>query len=287
MDINKKFGGSAHDVFEEQFKNDTVGLVTIEDFKRKRQRIDEFVEAEAAKKLAREEDERRQREADRVKRQRIETNKLSFAQDDDEQEEVVIPFKKKISKDPNVDTDFLPDAAREERERLERELLIQEYKEEQERVKNEMVEVTYSYWDGSGHRRSILVKKGTTIGHFLEACRRMLEKEFPELRTTTSEQLMYVKEDLIIPHSFSFYDLIINKARGKSGPLFHFDVHEDIRLQHNAKVEKDESHAGKIVERKWFDRNKHIFPASRWEVYDPNKSFDLYTIRGGEVTKKR
>ena len=28
---------------------------------------------------------------------------------------------------------------------------------------------------------------------------------------------------------YSFYDLIVTKARGKSGPLFHFDVHDDIR----------------------------------------------------------
>ena len=24
-----------------------------------------------------------------------------------------------------------------------------------------------------------------------------------------------------------------------------------------------------MVDRKWYERNKHIFPASRWEVYDP------------------
>lgn len=28
---------------------------------------------------------------------------------------------------------------------------------------------------------------------------------------------------------YSFYDLIVTKARGKSGPLFHFDVHDDVR----------------------------------------------------------
>ena len=55
---------------------------------------------------------------------------------------------------------------------------------------------------------------------------------------------MYVKEDLIIPHHISFYDLIVSKARGKSGPLFHFDVHEDIRVVNDASREKDESHAG-------------------------------------------
>ena len=56
---------------------------------------------------------------------------------------------------------------------------------------------------------------------------------------------MYVKEDLVLPHNLSFYDLIISKARGKSGPLFHFDVYDDVRLEHNANVEKEESHAGK------------------------------------------
>jgi len=51
---------------------------------------------------------------------------------------------------------------------------------------------------------------------------------------------MYVKEDLIIPHHYTFYDFIINKARGKSGPLFNFDVHDDVRLLADASVEKDE-----------------------------------------------
>lgn len=37
-----------------------------------------------------------------------------------------------------------------------------------------------------------------------------------------------------------FYDFIINKARGKSGPLFSFDVHEDVRMISDASVEKDE-----------------------------------------------
>lgn len=65
---------------------------------------------------------------------------------------------------------------------------------------------------------------------------------------------------------YTFYDFIINKARGKSGPLFNFDVHDDVRLLADATKEKDESHAGKVVERSWYNRNKHIFPASRWEV---------------------
>merc|ERR1719394_2112923 len=119
-----------------------------------------------------------------------------------------------------------------------------------------------------------MVEKGFKIGEFLAKAKAELEKtDFPELRTVALDSLMYVKEDLIIPHNVTFYDLIKEKARGKSGPLFHFDVHEDIRLNNDVRIEKDESHAGKIVDRKWYERNKHIFPASRWEMYDKNKKF--------------
>ena len=55
-------------------------------------------------------------------------------------------------------------------------------------------------------------------------------------------------------------------------------MHDDVRLVSDASVEKDESHAAKLVERAWYDKNKHIFPASRWEVFDPSVARDTYTI---------
>lgn len=140
--------------------------------------------------------------------------------------------------------------------------------------------MVYSYWDGSGHRRSIVVTKGTSIGRFLELVKADLVKstDFADLRTVSADGLLYVKEDIIIPAHYTFYDLITSKARGKSGPLFHFDVHEDIRLVNDIRIEKDESHPGKVVQRRWYEKNKHIFPASRWEVYDPRIQRDKYTI---------
>lgn len=98
------------------------------------------------------------------------------------------------------------------------------------------------------------VRKGDKIGDFLRSVQQQLAPEFREVRTTSVENLLYVKEDLIIPHvrqfwykylqlvmviiakylltnckknSFmivevqqhSFYELIVNKARGKSGPV--------------------------------------------------------------------
>ena len=136
------------------------------------------------------------------------------------------------------------------------------------------------------HRREITLPKGTTVGKFLGMVQQQLSAEFGELRATSSDNLIYVKEDLLIPHHFSFYDLIVTKARGKSGPLFHFDVHDDVRLTDDVRVEKDESHPGKVIQRAWYERNKHIFPASRWEVYDPAAKRDRYTIHGDEVNAK-
>lgn len=61
-------------------------------------------------------------------------------------------------KNPSVDTSFLPDRQREERERRLREELRQEWLRKQEAMKGETIEITYSFWDGSGHRKSVMVR---------------------------------------------------------------------------------------------------------------------------------
>ena len=68
-----------------------------------------------------------------------------------------------------------------------------------------MLQVVYSYWDGSGHRKTIEVRKGTTIGRFLELVKAQLIGEFHEVRSTNPDDFVYVKEDLIIPHVSDFY----------------------------------------------------------------------------------
>jgi hypothetical protein len=65
--------------------------------------------------------------------------------------------RKKFRKNPAVDTSFLPDRDREETERREREELRQQWLKRQEEMKKEEIEITYSYWDGSGHRKSVVV----------------------------------------------------------------------------------------------------------------------------------
>jgi protein FAM50 len=289
--IDQKFGGSSADTLEEEFKRQTIGLMSAQEFQAKRQAIDELIQGA-------------QKKGDthlRLQR-RVNGNKLSFKDpdaesdgDDEEQEkasgseaeaeeEKDVGKRKRLGKCPTVNTSFLYDADREAELEAKKKALAEEYKTEQEQVKKDKLEVTYSYWDGSGHRRSSMVEKGWKIGEFLAKCKAELEKaDFPELRTVSLDSLMYVKEDLIIPHKTSLYELIKCRARGKSGPLFNFDVHEDIRINSDVRVEKDESHAGKIVDRKWYERNKHIFPASRWEVWTKDLTFDNYTVHGHEV----
>lgn len=302
---------AAHkDNVEDLLKSDTVGLVTHEDFKARR----EYLEKSAADEMEKRNAKKRLQDAETRKRQLRKANasKLSFGADDDDDSDdsdeseagngsgekrtsgqenlcaegnyakcddadgAVCPpgqvaKRQRVTKNPDADTDFLPDRDRELAEEAERERLKQEWMNEQERRKNELVNITYSYWDGSGHRRMIRCKKGTTVGRFLG----MVQTQFKDLRSVSSDELVFVKEDLIIPHHYSFYDFIVSKARGKSGPLFNFDVVEDVRLVSDANKEKQDTHAAKVVERRWYERNRHIFPASRWTTFDPKKKVRL------------
>jgi len=69
---------------------------------------------------------------------------------DSQSDETIANLSNENKKNPNVDTSFLPDRKREEDAITERERLKEEWHTQQERIKKEMLEITYSYWDGSG-----------------------------------------------------------------------------------------------------------------------------------------
>jgi protein FAM50 len=105
------------------------------------------------------------------KRKKVAKSTLSFALDDEggedgkdntppsraNEDDEKTAKRPKTRKNPNVDTSFLPDREREELERKQREELRQEWLRKQEEMKKEEIEITYSYWDGSGHRKSVTV----------------------------------------------------------------------------------------------------------------------------------
>ncbi|ODO00839.1 protein FAM50B [Cryptococcus wingfieldii CBS 7118] len=238
-----RFVGVTENLDERLIKT-TVGLVSLSEFQKTKSDLEEAQRKLAAQvKTDKPNSNQKVRKAKKKNR-----SKLSF-DDEGEDDSGLAEFsvdkrgepdqnpKKKSFKNPGVDTSFLPDRNRELEEAQERERLRKEWLAQQEKTKNETIEITYSFWDGSGHRKSVECKKGDDIASFLNKCR----QQFPELRGTSVENLMYIKEDLIIPHHYTFYDFIINKARGKSGPLFNFDVHDDVRMVSDATVEKDEA----------------------------------------------
>lgn len=302
--IETKFA-THYDAVEAQLKSSTIGLVTLDEMKAKQEHIVQEREKKLAQKKAEKEKERQKEiEAKQAQKnkQKQQIQALSFAleeeEDDDDEDDVDVkvktekteektkswrteePVLKKIKKNPDVDTSFLPDREREEADLKLREELRLEWVMTQASLKDEPITVTFSYWDGSGHRRNVTLKKGNSIYQFLQRCVDTLRPEFSELKAVSADQLMYVKEDLILPHHYTFYDFIVTKARGKSGPLFQFDASDDVRIVNDATQEKQDSHAGKVLLRSWYERNKHIFPASRWEPYDPTKTYSKYTIKG-------
>lgn len=62
------------------------------------------------------------------------------------------------------------------------------------------------------------MKKGNNIYQFLQKCLENLRKEevFAELKVASADQLMYIKEDLILPHHSTFFEFIVTKARGRN-----------------------------------------------------------------------
>ena len=183
--IENKFA-THYNAVEQQLKSSTIGLVTLNEMKAKQENIVK----EREMKLAQKEKEKEQEKERALAAKQAEKNKqkkqiqaLSFNLDEDEdeaeddsiesesnvksdikikKEEPKEPVLKKIKKNPDVDTSFLRDREREDEENRLREELRQEWETKQKTLKEEEIEITFSYWDGSGHRRSVIMKKGNT-----------------------------------------------------------------------------------------------------------------------------
>lgn len=236
--IDDKFN-SASDVADQEFRKRTVGLVTADEFRQARltanaanavtqktemEREQERIQSELEKKKVRA--EKRKKMASALSfdvededcppaapiktMNQTATSAAATAADLDAEgvtsasttqtnEQEGGALLKKRMKNPEVDTSFLPDRERDENIEREKARLRQEWLDQQEIIKNESLNVVYSYWNGSGHRKSITIKKDTSIGKFLEAVKQQCMAEFTELRMMSADSLIYVKEDLIIP----------------------------------------------------------------------------------------
>jgi len=155
---------SAHyDAVEAKLKSSTVGLLTLDEMKKRQ----ESLIREREKQIATSEESKLKNEKNVIKKEKTkQKSALSFTFDDEEDDEEddiesnkTEISKLKMKKNPDVDTSFLPDRERESEDNKLREKLRKEWAAKQESLKNEEIEITYSYWDGSGHRRKLKVIK--------------------------------------------------------------------------------------------------------------------------------
>ena len=189
---------SAHyDAVENDLKASTVGLVTVKEMKTRQENAMMEYEKQLAMKNSQElkllkKEEKAREKARKKQSQQIKALSFNMNDDDEEEEEEEeeedakededMLKKKRFGKNPDVDTSFLPDVERDEEENKLREELRQEWQESQRKLKAEEIEITFSYWDGSGHRRMTTMKKGQSIYQFLQKSLEDLRPDFPELR---------------------------------------------------------------------------------------------------------
>ena len=157
---------------------------------------------------------------------------------------------------------FLPDAQRQREKEDLRAQLKQQWLAEQETLKQRTLALKFSYWDGSGHQRQASALVGDTIATFLKNAKTALEKDFPQMRHAAVANLLLVKDDVILPQAMPFYTFVVGRAQNGRGVLL-FDP--------DVPPEKQRTHACKVVQRSWYESNKHIYPANQWEPFNEAK----------------
>lgn len=136
------------------------------------------------------------------------------------------------------------------KKRLGKDPTIECYEEDKHLRDESDVTLEFRFWDGTNNRFSLTVSRSLRVIEFLGLARDILQQEFSHLKHVHPSALMYVKGDCIMPHDYCFGDIIETGGR-------LFDIREA----------KDQGYPAKILERKWYEKNKHIYPASKWKIF--------------------
>ncbi|KAH8688230.1 XAP5, circadian clock regulator-domain-containing protein [Ilyonectria robusta] len=190
----------------------------------------------------------------------------------------------------------------------ERDTLRREFLALQEAVKATEIAIPFVFYDGTNiPGGTVRVKKGDYTWVFLDKSRKVgAELGVGEKANARREwarvgvdDLMFVRGTVIIPHHYDFYFFAMNKALGPGGqPLFEYSADPpknraptdpaasplttpaskaaalralpDINTLEGA---TDDPNLTKVVDRRWFEKNKHIYPASVWQEFDPEKDY--------------
>ncbi|KAI0424519.1 XAP5-domain-containing protein [Xylaria sp. FL1042] len=196
------------------------------------------------------------------------------------------------------------------REAAERESLRREFLQRQEQIKAAEIAIPFVFYDGSNiPGGTVRVKKGDFVWQFLDKSRKVgadlgvgeKSNARREWARVGVDDLMMVRGNVIIPHHYDFLFFAMNKTLGPNGTiLFNYDTETSISrperpsardhqtpppidtpLSATSKQTPIDSLEGasddptitRVVDRRWYERNKHIYPASMWQDFDPEKDY--------------
>ncbi|KAF2842203.1 XAP5-domain-containing protein [Patellaria atrata CBS 101060] len=329
---------------EDVLKSQTVGLVNLSEFRKRRA---EAIEQKATEAFSTHNDSGSSTPRDgastpqpkKKKRKNVNRGKLSFDLDEEEEgsstsaaptprsntpddrgsksitaeeEEATLP--RRLG--PNSNVKFVPKAVTKSallKEAQTREQLRKEFLAMQEAVKATEIVIPFVFFDGTNIPGGMCkLKKGDHIWLFLDRARKVGaetgvgggDKSRKDWARISVDDLMLVRDEIIIPHHYEFYYFLINKTVGFNGRLFNYSPdptsttilptdkstnltgYDPLSRPNKEKKKavitavdselegfKDDPTATKVVDRRWYERNKHIYPASVWEEFDPMKDY--------------
>ncbi|TVY42310.1 FAM50 family protein [Lachnellula occidentalis] len=194
-----------------------------------------------------------------------------------------------------------------------RESLRKEFLALQEAVKATEINIPFVFYDGTNIPGGVCtIKKGDYAWVFLDRSRKVgadlgvgekvnSRREWARIGV---DDLMMVRGNIIIPHHYDFYYFVINHTLGPGNRLLfdynaepptkptpppsseiNLDTYNPLSVPSKTKPKDvptdkkdlegtdDDPTYTKVVDRRWYERNKHIFPASVWQEFDPEKDY--------------
>ncbi|KAA8650947.1 hypothetical protein EYZ11_003183 [Aspergillus tanneri] len=215
-----------------------------------------------------------------------------------------LPSSRRITPNPNAPpppkamTKATIKAEAEARDALRKEFLAM-----QDAVKNTEILIPFIFYDGTNiPAGTVKVKKGDHVWLFLDRCRKVgaelgvggnsgatkgRRDNRREWARVSVDDLMLVKGEIIIPHHYELYYFIANRVPSfsRTGGLLFDYTNKPPPASVTDNPLSTQSHNGlegadkdptltKVVDRRWYERNKHIFPASLWREYEPGPEFE-------------
>ena len=89
-------------------------------------------------------------------------------------------------------------------------------------LREELIELEYSYWDGPNVVKRLRRKKKEDVLSFLEMCRLETIENFQNLASVEAKDLLFVIKDFIAPHSITLAHIeLLRLKTTKEDPLLN------------------------------------------------------------------